>query len=244
MSLNIAPLLSSKTWHAALSHPDGRDKIFRLVQFALRLVRGAAAGRTPPNKLPAHLARLAALEATLASARQLWRLFKWTGFYSTASLPPVSTLPTVLPSAAALATLQDACLAGYFLLDNLSFLSKTSVIPGLAPPPFFARRAGKLWAAANLLGLLRSVARLRVLSKAAARATKRGSADAGYDAGSVRAAMAGMRREAFVAAAHAGDAVVAFSMATEGRAAHPALVGACGVVSSLVGVWRIWPATE
>jgi hypothetical protein len=225
----VARLLSANVWHELLSHPDGRDRLFRLVQFTLRLIRGISSGRKKPST-PA-LENIAALEMTVASARQLWRLFKWSGFYSQSSL--MSLAPSRISSSTAaqsLARIQDAFLASYFVLDNVAFLTKTSLVRGDAAAT--TRWAARAWLAASLLGVLGSARRARALLAD----EKRGDGTAEDRA--IARSLA--RRQIALALKFAGDAVVSFS-ASRLNAAHPTLVGACGVLSSLVGLWQIWP---
>jgi Peroxisomal biogenesis factor 11 (PEX11) len=227
-TLVLAPLSSSLSWHEALSHPDGRERLFRLLQYALKFIRGAVAGRATSHPALPLVARVAALESALAAARQVWRLFKWTGFYSKTSLTPLLRAPAAIsqtPLATALATLQDACLASYMALDNVTFLTKISLIRGDAGAA--ARRAARAWLAASLLGLTGALRRLYASGRAEKHLERR-----------LR------QRDLALAAKYGGDVVVAYSLCRAGNdspIAHPALVGACGVVSSLVGFSDVWP---
>jgi hypothetical protein len=229
VELCVAPLTVANTWHELLSHPDGRDRLFRLVQFTLRLIRGASVGREKPSS--PGLESIAALEVTLASARQLWRMFKWSGFYSKTSV--LSLSPSRFSTSTteqSLALLQDSFLATYFLLDNAAFLTKTSLVRGDTAAT--TRWAARAWLVASLLGVIGCVRRARTLV-----------ADQKRPDGTLAdrtVARREARRQAALAAKFAGDAVVALS-ASRLSPAHPALVGACGVLSSLVGLWQIWP---
>jgi hypothetical protein len=232
IEMRAAPFLSANVWHELLSHPDGRDRLFRLVQFTLRLIRGISSGRKKPST-PA-LENIAAFEMTLASARQLWRMFKWSGFYSKSSVMSLS--PSRISSSTAaesLALLQDAFLASYFVLDNAAFLTKTSLVQGDTAAT--TRWAARAWLAASLLGVLGCARRARALLED----EKRPGSTAEYRAIARREA----RRQAALMTKFAGDAVVAFS-ASRLNAAHPILVGACGAMSSLVGLWQIWPRSS
>lgn len=233
--LDLAPLSSAVSWHDALSHPDGRDRLFRLLQYTLKFLRGSLAGRNTKN-VPPLIARIVALESTLAAARQVWRLFKWSGFYSKTSvrklLQPAALAPTSLTSA--LATLQDACLASYMALDNITFLTKTSVIAGDIGTA--SRRAARAWFAASMLGLVNALRRLHTARQSLLSSPPKGA--------ELRARRFAARRHLTLAVKYAGDVVVSYSLTrvgNDGAIAHPALVGACGVVSSLVGFSDVWP---
>lgn len=197
-----APLLSPTSWHSLLSHPDGRDRLFRLLQYLLKLLRGISS--PPPHAL--------ALEQALGAARQTWRLFKWSGLALRASQGASPTL-----SAA-----QDACLAAYLALDNLCLLTKLGAVGGDAKAA--ARRAARAWFATSVLGLVGAVRRCRLARQQKLRG--------------------GGARDAALAVKYAGDAVVAFSLSrttNDGLAAHPGVVGACGLASSLVMLSDVWP---
>jgi Peroxisomal biogenesis factor 11 (PEX11) len=233
VALVLAPFTSSASWHDAISHPDGRDRLFRLIQYALKFLRGSLAGRNAID-LPPHVARIAQLEVSLSAARQVWRLFKWSGFYSKTSIRALAA-PALSPSSLAtgLATFQDACLASYMVLDNLTFLTKVSLIHGNVAAA--SRRAARAWLAASFLGLVNSLRRWHAATSAASPSPKEGSA---------RSRKRGARRHMALAAKYAGDAVVAYSLCratSDSIVAHPALVGACGVVSSLIGFSDVWP---
>lgn len=235
--VTLAPFSSSAAWHDALSHPDGRERLFRLVQYALKLVRGSLAGRETKNAAP-HIARILILESTLGTARQVWRLFKWSGFYSKTSIRALldpGALSNTGPSlTTALATLQEACLASYLALDNIAFLTKTTVLAGDTQAA--SRRAARAWLAASVLGLLNAARRLAAARGALRSAPRKPAAE-------TRARRADARRAAARAVKYAGDAVVAYGLASGGggATAHPAVVGLCGVASSVVGFADVWP---
>lgn len=243
--VSLAPLCCSSSWHEVLSHPDGRDKLFRLLQYTLKLVRGVAAGGA--QKLPEHLLPLATLESALASGRQLWRMFKWSGYYSSTSLSSVSPhrISRVARSNILLtiSSLRDTFLALYFLLDNIAFLTKMSLLKG--DSTLAARRAARAWLVASLLGVSGSVLRLHALRAMRLFVHKNSPSRAdGMDSNNGRPKSSPtspqVRVEVVQLAKFAGDCVVALNLCRESQA-HPALVGACGVVSSFIGCWQIWP---
>lgn len=231
-----APFTSSVSWHLALSHKDGRDRLFRLIQYTLRLLRGLSNGRTVPTTSP--FAQLYALESALAAARQAFRLFKWSGFYSTTSIRDVLNVPPRIPTGnaltSAIASAQDGFLALYLALDNYAFLTKTSVIRGDASAA--TRNAARAWFVASMLGLVNCVRRWHSAGRAG-----------DGKAAPPRARRERARRHAVLAAKYGGDAVIAWSLTGGGggggasRPAHPALVGACGLASSLVMFADVWP---
>lgn len=240
----LAPLYLSESWHEALSHPEGRDKLFRLLQYTAKLVRGVAVGRS--QKLPEQLAPVAALEASLAGARQLWRMFKWTGFYTSTSLTSLSRERLSITRSnlsLTLLSLKDAFLALYFFLDNVAFLTKMSILRGDTSTA--SRRAARAWLVANLLGVGNCIFRLHALRMTRLSVQMNGGAvgNESEDRENItknERIWSQFRVEAVELAKYAGDSVVALSLCGNSPA-HPAIVGACGVVSSLVGCWQIWP---
>lgn len=239
LSETLASPISSNAWHEMLSHPEGRERIFRLLQYSLRLARGLSSGRSTPKD--PNIQRLAALEVTVASARQLWRMFKWSGVYTKAvnSLGSSSNSRRVsysVPSQA-LGLLQDGFLASYFILDNIAFLTKTSMISG--NPKLATQRASKAWFVASVIGFLRC---LRKLShwKTELTKQKRAGTQISNQRSSTSSLQADIRMQTVMAAKYAGDAVVALSL-FQAQPAHPTIVGSCGVISSMVGIWQIWP---
>lgn len=239
--------LAVDTWHRTLSQTDGRDKLFRLIQYLCKLLRGLDSGRVDP--LPdTSAARVHALESAMATSRQIWRLLKWASVYAKSRSrvsTALSTTPPPLPDAAAV--LADAAMFLYYIADNVTFLHKVKLFNGDAR--LAARRAARFWLAAVLAGLagaLHNVVTLSRKEKVLAKLIKeqkKDDADTEQTQQRTREYYATLRRKRAalaICAKHGGDSVVAFSLSRENQL-HPGLVGACGVVSSLVGFWQVWP---
>lgn len=250
-------MLAAETWHRTLSQTDGKDKLFRLLQYLCKLLRGLDAGRSPPRPNTA-TAKVASLETALATSRQIWRLFKWASVYakskqrissiSTQSLPP-------LPDLAAL--IADAGLFSYYVFDNVTFLHKTKLVAGDVRSA--SRRAAKFWLTAVLASLVGSVHTMlqlhrrqqRLLSQMKragqekkddnATGSSSGTVDSEADVRSEYLSVLRQRKAAMaVCTKHSGDLIVAWSL-TRQQQLHPAIVGACGFVSSVVAFWQLWP---
>lgn len=245
---SLAPLLHSQTWHDALSRTDGRDKLFRLLQYVCKLLRGTLAGRSAPLAGSA-VARIAALEAALGSSRQIWRLFKWVSVYARA--PPASVAASrlsfrrapAMPDVAAVAA--DSALFAYLLADNVAFVRKAGVLPGDAK--MAARRAARFWLVAAVASAAGAGVhwwdvhkQMQSLERALEEKGDANDETVKEAKKELELVVRRQRAAAAVAGKHVADAVVATSLSRE-TPFHPAVVGAVGVFSSAVGLWQVWP---
>lgn len=233
--------LAAQTWHQTLTSPVGRDKLFRLIQYACKLVRGAQAGRSSPAS-GTLAAQIHALESAVSTSRQMWRLLKWVSVYARPHRRPSGTGANYTRELCALVA--DGALFAYLVLDNIAFIRKTNVLPGDTAAT--TRRAAKFWLLAVLAQgaaaahALRDALRMRAALRAQA---KRVDADHPARA-TARAEERNMDRRVAAhtatVAKNAADAVVAGSLASTSPL-HPAAVGAFGAFSSAVGLWQAWP---
>ena len=197
-----------------------------------------------------------AVESAMSTSRQIWRLFKWASIYAKRrnSLAAVPQLPDIA------GLLSDLGMFGYYLSDNYSFLCKVGVTRGNVG--IASRRAARFWLAAVLAGLVGSVIKAVELHRrqqvavrriTEARAKKNdGDGDEQTEGAETTSPdecipppelrhLVRLKRAALaLCAKHLSDAIVASSLSRENQA-HPAIVGACGVVSSIVGCWQVWP---
>lgn len=237
-STQLMSPFAASTWHQTLSQTDGRDKLFRLIQYACKLLRGLDNGHThPPSEKPS--ARLFDLERSLGTSRQIWRLFKWASIYVKARSRTITITPrSRLPDASSVLT--DAGLFGYYIFDNITFLAKLGVLK--LDVAASSRRAAKFWLVAVLSGLIGSLYRAIELHRRYETARKEAARKELEDGERTRlVALLRMRRAAFaVCVKYAGDTFVAWSLSKR-EPLHPALVGACGTASSFVGLWQQWP---
>lgn len=220
-SVPLSPMLL-ESWNVHLSRTDGRDKLFRLIQYLCKLLRGL-----DMTSQPTLSSRLVHLETVLSSGRQTFRLLKWASVFS--------RLRT-----RGLGGIADCALFCYYLLDNLAFLSKSGLVP--LNPKQTTRRAARFWLVATLAALAAGVVELVKVRKLLQRERKKKEED-GQDTGGDEDMNIAWKRgkEALIKCCkHASDAVVAASLASE-KGLHPRTVGACGVVSSCVGFWQTWP---
>lgn len=150
--------LTVRAWHMILSQPDGRDKVLRLVQYVCKLLRGVL--EVQSGNYATVSATATAIEATLASARQAWRLFKWTSIYtkhqnrfsSPHSSIALSSSPTLFRSlflnvqndvGHMLSLIADIGMFFYFVFDNLTFAAKTRLLP--VEMKKMSKRAAQWW---------------------------------------------------------------------------------------------------
>lgn len=232
------PPLAAQTWHLTLSKTDGRDKLFRLLQYLCKLLRGISTGHTPPTP-STPTATLAALESSLAASRQIWRLFKWASVYANRThISNTLTLEHIT------SVTRDFAMFAYYICDNLTFLHKLRLLRGHPKPA--TRRAARFWLAAVLTAVTAAVHRLHTLHirQQTLRKVLVARVKAGDDATSQRAEHSAVLRARRAALANllknASDCVVAWNL-TRVTPLHPAVVGACGVVSSFVGFTQVWP---
>lgn len=233
--------LAADTWHKTLSQTDGRDKLFRLIQYVCKLLRGLDHGRTTPPS-SARTAKVFDLERALSTSRQIWRLFKWASVYAKAK-PRAASLTTTPPPPDVAAIISDAGLFGYYIFDNLTFLAKVGLLRsdiGMA-----SRRAARFWLLANVAGLTGNLYRANELRKQyreAVEVAREKKEEDGGEGGSVRmgSLLKLQRMTLAICAKNASDVVVAWSLCRDSPF-HPALVGACGSVSSVVGFYQVWP---
>lgn len=240
--------LSVETWHLALSRPDARDKLFRLVQYACKLVRGAQAGSSEPTAHTA-AARAAALEGAVGLSRQMWRLLKWVSVYAAPRSTARAAAQCEMRELCALVS--DGALFAYLVLDNITFVHRARVVPG--DVSVASRRAARFWLVAVLAsGVAAAHAAVTLLKRRrAARRALEAAKKKDAPGSTLPSATAEMRaqvhdinarlaRALAVLGKHSADAVVAGSLTRE-KPLHPSLVGMLGVFSSAVGLWQAWP---
>lgn len=181
--LTKASPFTVRAWHLILAQPDGRDKVLRLVQYVCKLLRGVLDIQAENHTAVSTAAT--AVEAALASARQAWRLFKWTSIYtkhqnrffsahSSVSLP---RSPTLLRSAllgvwddfdVVLSLIGDFGMFFYFVFDNLTFAAKTRLLP--ADVKRLAKRAAQWWTVGTTAAVVGSLLRVYAQRKRQQRA--------------------------------------------------------------------------
>ncbi|CAN8072489.1 unnamed protein product [Agarophyton chilense] len=254
MSVICSPL-QVDTWHRAISNSEGRDKLFRLVQYVCKLLRGVKEIGDKSGSSATSGSPLLAVESAMATSRQISRLLKWTSVYAKRRhdmlrIPHTSVEMSNLVS--------DLALFAYYLCDNITFLCKTGVVRRDASKA--SRRAARFWMLSVMSGLLSTVVTMVEIRRRhkltreliiKAENKERDSDDESADTDETRqaackemGALMRLQRCAMVACTkQLSDLVVSLSLSRE-RGLHSALVGGCGVVSSAVGCWQTWPAKE
>ncbi|KAI0559459.1 Peroxisomal biogenesis factor 11 [Gracilaria domingensis] len=244
------------TWHRALSNSEGRDKLFRLVQYVCKLLRGVrqVSGMVTPSS--ASGSSLIAVESAMATSRQISRLLKWTSVY----VKRRHDLMRVPNSSVDISNLvSDLALFAYYLCDNVTFLCKMGVVKRDTSKA--SRRAARFWMLSVMSGLFSTVVTLmeirrrhrltrELLLKTGDKEQESDGEDESLGESTRQAARKEMgalmrlQRCAMVACTkQLSDLVVSCSLSTQ-RGLHTALVGGCGVVSSAVGCWQTWPVDE
>merc|ERR1712027_268799 len=137
---------------------NGRDKVFRAAQYALKLVN---AFQTRENAF----VDTVELEKTLASFRKLLRL----GTCVDTAYGVKETLKHTDPVVRWTATLRRLTLALYLYYDHLVWLAKNEIIASEKRLPSYSRRSNQWWLCSLIVGLLRDVYEIRsILAKSKA----------------------------------------------------------------------------
>uniref|UniRef100_A0A7S1XGY8 Uncharacterized protein n=1 Tax=Compsopogon caeruleus TaxID=31354 RepID=A0A7S1XGY8_9RHOD len=224
------PMLRRSPWLALLKSVNGRDKLIRLIQYALRMSRGLS-----PRGYENVSDRALAVESAIAQARQVGRLIKWIHILEKQwkASPDKGIGFDILQAG------MDAGLFGFFLLDNLTWLTRTGK---LASPEWIRQNAHRSyisWNISNIFGSFASILHLIQLRRFLAKSTT---------SASQRAAIHREMRIVFIRLLRfLLDAVVSANLVrnTSGRKGltpwKVSWVGACGVASSAIALWDQWP---
>mmetsp|Transcript_35444 Transcript_35444/g.140963 ORF Transcript_35444/g.140963 Transcript_35444/m.140963 type:complete len:224 (-) Transcript_35444:5844-6515(-) len=207
-------LVSSKAWTTHLSDTDGRDKALRTVQYACKIAR------THPNA--GVVARFLQLESALSLARQAFRLGKWVNIISKQHKMTQDEGPLL----EALAALGDLGIFCFFILDNITFCIRSGLVKG--DRNRMMSRAAKCWVLSATSNLTAACLRLyRVYTE------KSQDAD--------RTRLHRKKKALLLSAIRfLCDDIVAISLSRT-TPLSTGLVGACGVLSSLIQSYNLWP---
>lgn len=215
MSSEASPL---QKWETLLTTSTTHDKLLRLLQYVLKLLRGLRLGHAQPG-INTVLSKLHALESTVSSTRQTTRLFKWISHYSKTSSRADASDARHKPSITRWTRgVMDIAMVAYYVCDNAALLTRIGVLSGSHVRA--TRRAARFWFIAAAAGLL-----VGLLA-----AEQRRSRDGQL-----------ARHDVATCVSKVCDMAVAGSIA--GNVGHPGLVGACGAVSSACGLWLAWPCS-
>jgi len=230
---------SSETWKILLSQTEGRDKLYRTLQYACKLVRGLDAGSSSVSN------KSLALEQVLSNARQVLRLAKWVNIWSKRMGQASFGLKGQDSVGATLQLLNDLGNFLYFALDNYALLGKT--ILDRKDANTYQLRGKRFFLLAVIAGFLDSLWKLRKvrkqLSLVSARETS-ATVDNKADTGNVSHELQVLRKQqqdAIVGIVRYGfDIVVGISISRKEQLS-PTLTGFCGVISSLMAWYQVWP---
>lgn len=231
----LMTVLSTDTWHKALSSQVGRDKLFRLIQYVCKLVRGLQVGRNVP-KVGTPAGRIYAMEMALSKGRQLWRMAKWVSIYANSPTPSISRSNIVRET---LGLISDFAFFAYLVCDNVAFVTKSNIMVG--DGALATRRAASFW----LVAVIAS-ATAAAHSLLTARKQRKLLCDTAKDESNtnIQNELKVVDNRVFLSsvtlAKHSADVVVAGSLASVNQL-HPAIVGIFGAFSSAVGLWQAWP---
>lgn len=164
----VTSMITPETWHSILTHPDGRDKLLRLIQYVCKLLRwledskygGASNNDTTTTKFAT---RASSLEGALAISRQAGRLFKWSSMY-VKGRRHVNTM-SMSRKEDILGAISDAAMLMYYITDNTAFVAKLGVVN--ADAKHLSKKGARLWLLAIVAGTLTSAFRITELSKRA-----------------------------------------------------------------------------
>ncbi|KAF6002654.1 peroxisomal bioproteinsis factor 11 alpha [Cyanidiococcus yangmingshanensis] len=237
-----------------LATTDGRDKVYRLVQFAAKLTRGPYTTQLAEEaeKVPLLVRKAFTLELILADSRKLFRLARGLNI-----LVKYWGNRRSAPNKAALVT--DASLFWFFAFDHVVWLYRsglwTSPLAGKRAL-FWTRCAGHCLFLASFVSLLlhgykawsvlKTKLRLRGQGKKAQGASH--LSDDAPKAEHTAEEATQMQKMPFEGRAalsrvfrYGCDVVVGLNMARPGEYSQT-LVGAAGVLSSVIQIVQIWPS--
>eukprot|EP00871_Galdieria_phlegrea_P004345 jgi/Galph1/4911/GphlegSOOS_G3539.1 len=232
---------NSETWKILLSQTEGRDKLYRTVQYACKLVRGLDKESSTVSK------KSLALEQILANARQVLRFAKWVNIWSKRVSQPALGLKGQNPVALSLHFLNDLGNFLYFALDNYALLCKT-VLDG-KDAASYQLKSKRFFLLAVVAGFLDALWKLRNVRKQMQLLYQQQTQQV---TGNVSALKAGdsskewqnlqkQQQEAILGIIRYGfDVVVGISISRK-QQLNPTLTGFCGVISSLVAWYQVWP---
>ncbi|EME31917.1 peroxisomal biogenesis factor 11 [Galdieria sulphuraria] len=241
--MKLMTIDSSETWKILLSQTEGRDKLYRTLQYACKLVRGVDAGSSSLSK------KSLALEQILGNARQVLRLAKWVNIWSKRIGQTSFGLKGQNSIGATLQLLNDLGNFLYFAFDNYALLCKT-ILDG-RDANAYQLRGKRFFLLAVIAGFLDSLWKFRNVRKQLSLLYERErstmletSSSDKRDSGNTSRELQTLQKqqqEAIVGIVRYGfDIVVGISISRKEQLS-PTLTGFCGVISSLVAWYQVWP---
>ncbi|KAL5482045.1 hypothetical protein EMCRGX_G022325 [Ephydatia muelleri] len=214
---------------AVADKTSGRDNLCRLLQYASKFLSWALERRTSGLELAAKLKQL---EASISTARKLFRLGK-SADHLRGALQTLHLTDVVLR---VLITLNKLNRALYLLLDNLLWAAKMNLIKIDAER--WTTWAMKFWLLAIVLGLTRDLYELYITTKTVQRAT----VSSGEQPSLHSAAMEALCRNPPLALDLVKNAADVFLPSAKLELLHVSggVVGIMGMVSSLASLVSIW----
>lgn len=218
-------------WSTLLKSSNGRDKLLRLVQYTLRMLRGVSPWE--PNSEAAR--RAFALETSVTQARQVARLFRWVHIIEAQwkASPDKGVAVDVFQA------VMDAGLFGFFVLDNINWVARTTKIANQDWIQRTAYRGFSSWWVSNVSGLLMTALQLKKLvEKSRRRSSEQENRRVRREVQLVL--IRGLR--------YLMDIVVSAHLArnNSGRKGlipwRISIVGTCGMISSAIAIWDMWPS--
>jgi len=214
-----------------LGSTNGRDKLFRVFQYLMRIVRGSQ----PKGALLTQ--RALVVERVLSTSRQTFRLLKWVNVIAKQFTPVVSAAPVVdvLDAAA------DLCICLFFMFDNLSWLAKATIIKGSGAG--FMRRAARFWVAHTVFNVLSQGINIYLIElKRRTLLRSKLSHISLEDEAELRRLRRNQILRGIETIRSSCDTPVSWSLSQyPPNQLSPVLTGSLGVVSSLIGVYQQWP---
>ena len=252
-------------WQRFLATTDGRDKLYRLVQYAAKTVRGVLAGREADGTLAVALTKAAILEACMLDSRKVLRLARGVnivakrlrqrnGTVSYSRVDWARELP------AALEALGDAGLFGFFAADHLAWLYRSKLWEesgkrdGVASGgAYWGIQAGRFYLLASVALLVQQLVRgsallrmtlLAMLRRLQQRKSVGATSNAATTAATAsRSPAVSVEARGWLATTlrYACDVLIGLNMSRPGKYSQT-YVGIAGMISSLVQIAQLWPA--
>jgi len=221
-----------------LATTNGRDKLCRLFQYFFRVLRVLSADST--SRIPEISVYL---ENTLALSRQTFRLFKWINIASK-QLTPSPSKPPLIDIMDAIA---DVGIFMWFLIDNLSWFAKANLIQKKKPQEF-TRIAANGWFTNTVFNALSQILLLQKLYskkvKIEAEIKRMNEQENVRELKYELTLIQSKQRAAIIDGLRSLlDIPVAWSLTRESPIS-PMITGYLGTISSIIGLYQLWPSTQ
>jgi hypothetical protein len=230
-------------WTAAfLANQNGKDKVFRTLQYACRLLgfvvarrAEAALGAAPGSAAPSEAAaRLGALEKNMSLTRKAMR---WGKIAEILVSLRVSLEREGLSPLFGLAVVRTLLLVLYLLFDHLNYLGQIKV--ARLDAKYWSQQSARYWLWSIVATFLSDAIKLRDLRARRAVMVMNLALPAADRAASLRSFDVEITRVHVDIAKNVFDVPLAIAVGYQVQSIHNGYMGFCGTVSSLLGAYQV-----